>query len=95
MLFIEAPPPRGVTQMNVGLISTATYEEGDGCRTRAPTHVWNTPGSVLYTLTRVVYTLACVILYPSIGNGIDFDPKKVLGRSQGPTAGRMSLLTTY
>ena len=36
-----------------------------------------------------------VPLYPSSGDGVQFDPEEVLGRSQGPTVGRMSLLATY
>jgi len=29
--------------------------------------------------------------YPSSGDGVKFDPKEFLGRSSGPTVGRMSL----
>ena len=35
-----------------------------------------------------------VHLLPSNGDRVGFEPKEVLGRSQGPTLGRMSLLTT-
>jgi len=32
--------------------------------------------------------------YPLSGDGVKFGPKEVLGRSYGPTVGRISLLAT-
>jgi hypothetical protein len=33
--------------------------------------------------------------YPSSGEGVTFDSTEVLGRSSGPTVGRVGLLATY